>query len=187
MLLFIICFVSCTPQQESKTKWFPVNSDKIIKFGPVYEYMQNFKTDDKDAARDAYIYVLGFIEDVIDASYENLKRAYLLNSATVKRPVLIDGKLTIIESTDMANLVTKWNDDRTESEEIAGVVVLWEDFLIMCYSMQYNYLLYYWHSLTDELLGEYIDVFSREEELSQYIKPLLESIGPYFTYPDDEY
>jgi hypothetical protein len=184
ILLFLICIASCAKQQEAKTNWFPDNPDQIIKYSPIYEYIYNFNTSDKDAARDAYIYLLNFIEEVINAGYENLERAHLLNSATVKRPAMINGELTIIESTDMARLITKWNDDRTEIVEIAAVEVLWESFLIISYSMQYNYLLSYWYSLTNELLGEYIDVISREKKLSQDIEPLLEP-GPYFIYPDD--
>jgi len=186
ILLFLICVASCAKQQEAKIKWFPDNPDQIIKYSPIYEYIYNFNTNDKDAARDAYIYLLNFIEEVINAGYENLERAHLLNSTTVKRPAMINGELTIIESTDMARLITKWNDDRTEIVEIAAVEVLWESFLIISYSMQYNYLLSYWYSLTNELLGDYIDVISREKKLSQDIKPLLEP-GPYFIYPDNEY
>jgi hypothetical protein len=98
MLIIILCLFSCTTQSEAVKNWFP---DDITNLTPIDEYIHNFSADDINIARAAYCAVLAFIEEVIDASHENLERAHRLDSPTAKRPAMINGRLAIIEDTDM--------------------------------------------------------------------------------------
>jgi hypothetical protein len=137
--------------------------------------MQNFSTGDINIARNEYFTVLSFIEETINASYENLERAYRLDTPTVKRPALENGRLIIIESTEMVDVVKMWGDiDVRERYKIVAIVnVPWEFALIIHHSIQYNDLLDYWHSLTGELLGEHKDIIAIHDKLLQDIGPLL--------------
>jgi hypothetical protein len=174
VLIIIISLFSCTTQPTNVKKWFPDTPDGVANFGAIYEYMQNFKTDDINVARNTYLNVLVFIKEVIDASHENLKRAHRMISPTVKRPAIINGKLTIIESTEMTDPLSPWDDVRMEYVEAVLIDVLWEFMLIFGHSIQYNALLDHWYSLTGEFLGEHIDIVAVHDNLIQDIVPLLE-------------
>jgi hypothetical protein len=171
MPIIIICLFSCATQSEAVKSWFP---DDITNLSPIDEYIYNFSTDDINIAREAYVTVLVFIKEVIEASHENLERAYRLDSSTAKRPALINGILTIIEDTDMTMAIIKWDEIRMERVEVASVYVSWEFVLIIEYSKLYNNLLNYWYSLTGELLGEHIDVETVYKKLLQDHALLLE-------------
>ena len=175
LVIIVITLFSCTTQSVSIKNWFPIDSDFFVNHhDAIYEYMYNFKTDDVNVARNAYLDVLAFTKEVIDASYENWARAEKMEITTLKRHALVDGILIIIESTEMTRTVMKWSETQNEFVEApAGSVFLLEFALIISYSMQYNYLLDHWYSLTSELLGEHIDVNALHDALKQKLQPFL--------------
>ena len=176
--ILIICFFSCATQTTCERKWFPDNEDSIKNFGPISEYIRTFSTNDINVARNAYLNVLTFIREVIDAGHENLERAYRMDTPTVKRPAFENGKLTIIESTEMSSVLNRWDDVQGEYIKFAYPDVLWEFVLIYEHCNLYNILLNHWQSLTGELLGELMDTFEVYERLLQENEPLL--IPKYF-------
>jgi hypothetical protein len=186
LLLIVISLFSCTTQSLAVKNWFPAKLDNIANYGPIFEYMSNFYTDDINVARHEYLFVIVFIVEMIDASYENLERAYSLDSPTVKRPALINGELRIIESIEMANIINLWNDNLMEYEKVAAVEVLWEFLHIIEYNKLLNDLFEHWYSLTGELLGDYIDILALYDKLEEDIKPLLKP-GPYLRPSNKKY
>ena len=173
IFIIVICLLTCTTQPTTFKKWFQDNPDGVVNYGSIYEYMNNFRTDDINVARNAYLTVLAFIKEVIDATHENLARAERMDSLTVKRPALKNGELAIIESIEMTTPTTIWNDVQMEFAEIAFINVIWEFTLIIEYSKQYNNLLDHWYSLTGEYLGEHIDIVFLYEKLIIDIQHLL--------------
>jgi hypothetical protein len=169
--IIIVCLFSCATQSEAIENWFP---DDITNLSPIDEYIYNFSAEDINVAREAYVTVLVFIREVIDACHENLERAYRLDSPTAKRPAIINGILTIIEDTDMTMAIIKWDEIRMERVEVVSVYVSWEFVLIIEYSKLYNNLLNYWLSLTGELLGQHIDVEIVHKKLFKDYALLLE-------------
>jgi len=171
ILIIVMSLFSCTTKPLVEKKWFP---DNIENYGPIDEYIKNFSADNIDTARNEYLYLLEFITEVINASHENIERARRLDSLTAKRPAMKDGKLTIIEDTEMTIPIKIWDNERNDYVEAASFSVLYESLLIYAYGNLYNKLLDHWISLTGELLGQHIDVNAEDEKLMQDIKPLLE-------------
>jgi hypothetical protein len=88
---------------------------------------------------------------------------------------MINGRLAIIEDTDMTMAITKWDEFRMERIEVVSVYASWEFVLIIEHSKLYNNLLNYWYSLTGELLGEPIDVETVYKKLLKDHALLLDS------------
>jgi hypothetical protein len=162
-IIITFFFLSCSQQQTAVDNWFP----KDITHPPaIAEYIKNFNTDDIYVARNTYIGLLAFIEEMIDAHYENIERAYRFDTPTVKCSALIDGKLAIIESTDSVSYLVRWDDDLERYVDVGpSGDVLTESLQIYHNSLMYNELLDNWFSLTEELLGKYIDVEAVWEKL----------------------
>jgi hypothetical protein len=165
LIIIISMFFSCATQAIAVKRWFP---DNIIFPPPIAQFMNDFSTDDIDVARNAYLTVLVFIEELNDAHHENLARAYRLDTPTEKRAALIDGELTIIESSVGISYLMMCDDDLEECWELGpSPDALTEIFQITYNSLLYNKLLDHWLFLTGELLGEQIDVKSVWEKLIQ--------------------
>jgi len=161
-IIIISIFFSCSTQPLDVNNWFP--SD-IVHPSAIAEYINNFNTDDIYVARNTYISLLTFIEEMNDAHYENIERAYRFDTPTEKCPALIDGKLTILESTISVDFV-RWDDDLEQFVEVGPFIdAFTESLQIFHNSVIYNELLDYWLSLTGELLGEYIDAKAVWEQL----------------------
>jgi hypothetical protein len=170
LIIVISMFFSCVTPPISEKSCFP---DDIIHPPPIVEFINNFSTGDIDVARNTYLTVLAFIEEVIAAHNENIARAYRFDTYTVKRPALIDGKLTIIETSVGVSVLTIFDDVLDEYVEVGpSGDGLSEIFQIIRNSILYNKLLDHWFFLADELLGEHIDVRSVGEKLIQEHEPL---------------
>jgi hypothetical protein len=168
-IIITIFFLSCSTQQTAVDNWFP---NGIIRPPVIAEYIKNFNTDDIYVARNTYIGLLAFIEEMIDAHHENIARAYRFDTPTVKCSALIDGKLTIIESTVSVSYLMRWDDDLEQYVEVGpSGDAFTESLQIYHNSLMYNELLDNWFSLTGELLGEYIDAKAVWEKLLEdYIR-----------------
>jgi hypothetical protein len=172
LLVIAICLVfSCSTQIPVVKSWFP---DDIIHPAPIAEFINNFSTDDIGVARNAYITLLAFIEEMTQAHYENIERAYRYDTPTVKCPALKDGKLVIVESRVSVSYIMRWDDELDELVEIgpSGSVIS-EITGIASNNKLHNKLVDHWHSLTGELLGEYLDVQSTFDKLFQEHKSMI--------------
>jgi hypothetical protein len=170
LIIVISIFFSCSTNPSAVRSWFP---DDIIHPPAIVEFINNFSTDDIYVARTAYLSVLTFIKELITAHHENLARAYRFDTPTVKRPVLISGKLTIIESAVPVSYLVRWDDDLEQIVEVGPSGDVFTEFVqILHNSSLYNKLLDHWFSLTGELLGEHIDVESVWDKLLEEHKPL---------------
>ena len=180
LIIVIWLFFSCATQLIAVESWFPDRfpdrpfPNNITNLRPIDEYIHNFTTNDINIARNMYLTLLAFIKEVINAGHENLARAQRMESLTVKRSAIIDGVLTIIESTEMTLPTTRWDYDLLEDVDFASICILWEFVLIHGHSELYNSLLGYWYYLTGELLGEYIDLDAVYYEFVQNHEHLLE-------------
>jgi hypothetical protein len=174
-----ICLVfSCSTQTPAVKNWFP---DDIIHPPPIAEFIHNFSTDDIGVARNAYITLLAFIEEMTQAHYENIERAYRFDTPTVKCPALIDGKLIIVESRVPVSYHVRWDDELDEIIEIGpSGDVLGEITDIAYNNLLHNKLVDHWHSLTGELLGEHLDAQSTFDKLFQeHMSMIFPSVEKY--------
>jgi len=170
LLLFFFClFSSCQINKATITNWFP----SVENLYPFDEYMNNFRIDDINVARNAYRIVLEFIEKVIDASHENLEKAHAMDEPTVKRAILVYGEFDIIEDSNVTLVHKVWNSDRMDYEEAATIDFIREYVLIINHSNLHNILIYHWYYLTGELLGEYIDISAVSDKFFYDHKRLL--------------
>jgi hypothetical protein len=163
LIIVISMFFSCSTNPLVVRSLFP---DDIIHPPAIVEFINNFSTDDIYVARTTYLSVLTFIKKMIAAHHENLARAYRFDIPTVKRPALINGKLTMIESAVPVSYLVRWDDELNQIVEIGPSVDAFTEFVqILHNSSLYNKLLDHWLSLTGELLGEHIDVEAVWEKL----------------------
>ena len=173
MILIIYILLSCATQPTGTRSWFP---DDIMHDDSIIEYINNFNSNDLNAARDAYIKLLEFIEELIEAHHENLARAYRLDTPSVKIPALINGRLTIVECTHSVSYHIKWDDVLEEIIELGPKAhVLGELTQIIHNCYLYNKLINHWFFLTGESLGEHIDVENVWEKLLHDHVPLYSS------------
>ena len=172
LFLLVICLSACASQSIAVKKWFP---DDIIYPVAIKEYTNNFSTNDLNVAREAYITLLVFIDEMVFAHYENFARSYRLDTPSVKRPAMINEKLTIIECTDVISILAIW-DDVLEKYVEAGHTgdVVFEFIQIAHLNFLYNKFLNYCFSLTGEQLGIYKDEDGVWEKLWKDYKHLLE-------------
>jgi len=163
-VIFLIIFLFyCKTQLVAENIWFPDE----IKYSPeISKFVNNFNTYDIYALKNIYITIIEFIEEMIIAHNENILRANRFDTHTVKRPAFINGNLTIIECSDLVTYHSKWDEILEEYVMLGPAGNIFDEHLqIISKSFLHNKFLEHWHSLTGELLGEYIDINNLWEEL----------------------
>ena len=157
IIFFLICVLSaCVSQPTIVKNWFPADT---VHIAPIQDYINNFNSNDINVARDTYIFLLAFLDELIIAHSENLKRSLRFDALTVKEPALENGKLIIIESTTSISIHIRWDNVLEEYVEIGSSGNVIGEYTQMVFStLLYNRFLDHWFSLTGELLGEYIEI-----------------------------
>jgi len=74
---------------------------------------------------------------------------------SVKRPVICNGRLQIMEKEVGVNLI--WDNEVKDYLKVPDISIVVETVNLIAYIRIYNHLLDYWFSKTGELLHDYID------------------------------
>ena len=161
LALFFITF-SYTVQSQEK-KLFPED----IPCKAINEYINTFTTDENNV-RNKYFTILAFIDKAVEASYENIERAFQKSIFFVKCPALVNGKLTIVEKESSTNYI--WDNKLGRHREIPNIDYVTESMDIILNLRIYNYLIDYWFTMKNELLDNYKDVDATINYIQDLIK-----------------
>ena len=164
MVLLICCFFLITPAVASEENiWFP--SRDIFNFWIIYEHINELSFTDIDSVRNEYTTILAFIDEIIIAYRENIRRIIYQDITSLKRPALVDGNLTMVE-TMSDNVFIR--DGGQDSYIINNFLILEAVDIIGSIRMR-NYLIYFWYNKTGELLSAHIDEIAQVYYLRELI------------------
>ena len=152
---------------EEKT-WFPRRD--IFNFWVIYDYFNELTYKDIDSVRVEYTIVLAFIDEIIIAYRENIRRIIDQDIASLKRPALVDGNLTMVE-TKNSNTIGCWGSER-ESYTIDNLTnhKMHEAVNIIGSIRMRNYLIDFWFSKTGETLANHVEEYPYINFIQRLIK-----------------
>ena len=162
ILMFTMLSVSCSNTIEEE-KRFP---DEI--YDVIAEYVGNINDYSEISIRNEYLIILAFIDESITAFHENLRRSFAKDIFSVKRPVLVDGELSIIEKEVDTSFM--WDNHLDQYKQTPNIDPIGEALNIISYTSMYNYFLQHWYSRYGVMLSNFKNIDSEIDNFQNIIK-----------------
>jgi hypothetical protein len=167
MLLLLIATFPAFAQNE--TRWFP----EEITGGVIGDYIHSRTLNDKVSAREEYLKILSFIEEIIIALQVNTERRFTASHFSERRPSIVNDSLTIVERDVGVSFI--WNNEFEVYMEFPDICT----FTIMVETLYfvriYNHLLDFWYSKTGELLSDHLDEVAQVYNIREFIQRAADS------------
>jgi len=166
VLMLLLLITTFPAFAQNGTRWFP----EEITGGIIGDYIHNITLNDKVSAREEYLKILSFIEEIIIALKVNAERRFTASHFSERRPSIVNRSLRIVERDVGVSFI--WNNKIEAYMELPDICT----FTIMVETIYfvriYNHLLDFWYDKKGELLSGYLDEVAQVYNIRELIQHL---------------